>query len=288
MAAIQRIDTHQHLFYPDRFAYDWAAGFPAFKDKAFTAEDYRTAAATCPLAGAIFMEVDVREGQGEAESAFFCGLAEDPASGIVGVVAAARPEWEDFEAQLERLAHPRLLGLRRVLHTQPDELSTGAIFRRHVASLGRRGLTFDMCFLSRQLPLAAQLADAAPDTQLILDHCGVPDITGDPAAWKASITELARRPNVACKISGIIAYGGPERANAATLRPFVEHVIASFGWDRVVWGSDWPVCDLASSYAGWVSVLDEILAGEPAEHLANLYERNARRMYFGEGTKKPA
>jgi hypothetical protein len=93
---IQRIDTHQHLFYPDRFAYDWAAGFPAFKDKAFTAEDYRTAAATCPLAGAIFMEVDVREGQGESEAAFFSGLADDPASGILGVIAAARPEWEDF------------------------------------------------------------------------------------------------------------------------------------------------------------------------------------------------
>ena len=183
--------------------------------------------------------------------------------------------------RLAALTPDRLRGIRRVLHTQSDELSTRPLFRKNVAGLGLRGLTFDMCYLAKQLPLAAQLADAAPDTQLILDHCGVPDTTGDPAAWKASITELARRPNVVCKISGIIAYGGPDRANAATLRPFVEHVIAAFGWDRVVWGSDWPVCDLASSYAGWVGVLDEILEKETPANLAKLYEGNARRVYFG-------
>lgn len=277
----RRIDTHQHLFYPDRFVYEWAAGFPTLKDRPLGVKEYQAAAAGSPLAGTIFMEVDVRADQSEAESAFFCSLAEDPSSGIIGVVAAARPEHGDFSAQLDRLAHPHLRGIRRVLHTQPDELSTRPLFRKNVAGLGRRGLTFDMCYLARQLPLAIGLADAAPDTQLILDHCGVPDITADPAPWKAVISELARRPNVVCKISGIIAYGGPERANAATLRPFVEHVIAAFGWDRVVWGSDWPVCDLASSYAGWAGVLDEILEKETPAHLAKLYEGNARRVYFG-------
>lgn len=107
----------------------------------------------------------------------------------------------------------------------------------------------------------------------------MPDIaSGDLTLWKKQLREISRRPNLACKISGIIAYASGE-ITADTLRPVVEHAIDCFGWDRIVWGSDWPVCNLTRDLGTWTQVLDEILANCSADELARLYHRNARQMY---------
>jgi predicted TIM-barrel fold metal-dependent hydrolase len=276
---MDRIDTHLHLIYPERFSYDWTAGFPALAGKDFRLEEHREASAGCGVSHAIFMEVDVPEKESVSEAAFFCGLAEDPSNFLCGVIAACRPEHENFTAQLEALAHPKLLGFRRVLHTQPDELSTTSLFRENVARIGEAGLTFDLCLLPRQLANGAALVDACPDTRFILDHCGVPDIaSGDLTFWREQLREISRRPNLHCKISGIIAYAAGE-ITAETLRPVVEHAIDCFSWDRVVWGSDWPVCNLTRDLQTWTRLLDEILAGCSAEELTRLYQHNARAVY---------
>lgn len=276
---MDRIDTHQHLIYPDHFSYDWTAGFPALAGQVFRAEEYRAAAAQSAISEAIFMEVDVPWEQAASEAAFFCSLADDPTNGISGVIAACRPESENFAADLEATAHPRLVGYRRVLHTQPDELSTTPLFRKNVSRIGKSGLTFDLCLLPRQLANGAALIDACPDTRFILDHCGVPDIaSGDLAFWREQLREISRRPNLACKISGIIAYVAGE-ITADTLRPVVEHAIDCFGWDRIVWGSDWPVCNLTRDLASWTGLLGEILADCSEDELAGLYHRNAREIY---------
>lgn len=273
------IDTHQHLIHPDRFSYDWTAGFPTLSGKPFRVEEYHAATRGCGITQSIFMEVDVPWEQAASEAAFFCALADDPVNRIAGVIAACRPEHADFAAQLEATAHPRLVGYRRVLHTQPDELSTTPLFRENVSRIGKAGLTFDLCLLPRQLANGAALIDACPDTRFILDHCGVPDIaSGDLAFWSEQLREISRRPNLACKISGIIAYAAGE-ITADTLRPVVEHAIDCFGWDRVVWGSDWPVCNLTRDLATWTRLLDEILASSSEDELARLYHRNARAIY---------
>jgi predicted TIM-barrel fold metal-dependent hydrolase len=121
--------------------------------------------------------------------------------------------------------------------------------------------------------------DKAPEVQFVLDHCGVPDVAGkqlDP--WRAYITDMAKRPNVAAKISGIIAYGGKDWT-VEDLRPFVEHVIESFGWDRVVWGSDHPVCTLTANLTRWVNATHEIIAGASEDEKSKLLSRNAERIY---------
>jgi predicted TIM-barrel fold metal-dependent hydrolase len=115
--------------------------------------------------------------------------------------------------------------------------------------------------------------------QFILDHCGVPDVAGrglDP--WRASITEIAKLPNVAAKISGIVAYAGPDWT-VDDLRPFVEHIIESFGWDRIVWGSDHPVVTLTGSLTRWVDATSEIIAGASDAEKAKLWHGNAERIY---------
>lgn len=211
------IDTHQHLLNPARFQYSWAASIPALQGT-FGVAEYHAATPNCGITGTVFMEVDVVESADEAR--YFCGLADDPASGVLGVVAAGRPEEDGFAAHLNALDHPKLAGIRRVLHTQPDKLSKSTLFRRNIRLLGERGLTFDVCVLQRQLVIACDLVRDCPGTTFILDHCGVPDIASNDApsgngflAWRGGIRTLAAEPNVFCKISGLTAYAREDQRN---------------------------------------------------------------------------
>lgn len=275
---MEKIDTHQHLLYPESFTYEWSRDLTALRQP-FRLEDYHVAAASSSVTGTLFMEVDVDAAQAEREAAFFCELAEGE-NQLEGVIASCRPENEGFAAYLDRIAHHRLKGLRRIFHVQPDALMESGIVRDNLARLPAYGLSFDLCALQRQLPLVADLVKACPETRFILDHCGVPDIAGHGYAnWLPGIQALAEMDNVACKVSGIVAYTDAATLNADALRPYVEGVIEAFGWDRVVWGSDWPVCNLTASLPTWSSLLDEILQGESADNLRKLFGSNARRIY---------
>jgi predicted TIM-barrel fold metal-dependent hydrolase len=171
-------------------------------------------------------------------------------------------------------------GFRRVLHTEPDDLSAAPGFAENVARLGRHGLTFDLCTLPRQLPVVAGLVRKCPDVQFILDHCGIPDVkSGGLDPWRDHIRQLAAMPNVACKVSGVVAYGDPEGWTVDDLRPFVDHAIACFGFDRLVWGSDWPVCTLTADLGRWVAASHALVADASADERARLFGGNAIRLY---------
>lgn len=272
---IEIIDTHLHLVYLDRFSYPWLGGVPAL-NRDFTLETYRPQAEAAGIARAIHMEVDVAEADQMRETDFVTALG----SPVVAAIASCRPESRDFPAQLEHLAaNPKVKGLRRILHTSPDALSRAPLFAENLRRLAAHRLTFDICVLARQLPLALQLARVCPDVQFVLDHCGVPNVKDralDP--WRADLAALATAPNVACKVSGVVAYADTAWT-VDDLRPFVEHVIACFGWDRVVWGSDWPVCTLTADLGRWVAATRAIVAGESADNQAKLLNRNASRIY---------
>ena len=275
------IDTHIHLLEPDRFTYPWTESFPALTGR-FDLSDYLEASAGCGITAGVFMEVDC--GEPSQEAARFCALAEEPGCLIRSVVASARPESPDFECDLDGISHPRLVGIRRVLHVQPDDLSRSALFRRHVALLGKRGLSFDLCVLERQLPVALALASACPGTTMILDHCGCPDIAGhaEPGrfeGWRREVAALAALPNVMLKFSGISAYAPAGLRDAASLRPYFDEVLGAFGPGRIVWGGDWPVVNLGDGLAAWVSTTSTLVETlSPSEQKAIL-EGNARRIY---------
>ncbi len=255
------LDTHQHLIYPGVAGYGWAAGIPALADRAFTVEDYKALTEGLGIDGTLFMETAVDDGDVKAETEYVAALARDPASGIRGLIVSARPEEDDcFAEWLDEVAGMGAVGVRRVLHVVDDAMSTSETFRANIRRIGAAGLVFDMCFLARQLPLARELADACPDTRLVLDHCGVPDIAGgglDP--WRDEIRALATRPNVTCKLSGLLAYCAPGQATYEAIEPYVAHVLDCFGPDRMVWGSDWPVVDLANGLPDWIAVTRRIL-----------------------------
>ena len=279
MTAIEILDTHQHLVLSDGFTYRWTNKIPALANRSFSYGDYIEASAGTGIASTLFMEADCDEWQAETETVL--AMVSDPKTMISGVIANARPEDEDrFDAWLDHVAGTDVVGLRRILHETTDDVSQTPVFRRNLKKLAARDLTFDINYLARQLPIAAELVNEVSDVQFILDHCGVPDIaSGETDGWRDGIKTLAGFPNVACKISGITAYCAPGTATLDTLRPFVEHCIESFGWDRVVWGSDWPVCNINSSISDWVAITKEIVKNEDAAHQQKLFLGNARRLY---------
>jgi predicted TIM-barrel fold metal-dependent hydrolase len=274
------VDTHQHLWDLEQFPYSWTGGIEKLR-RSFRLDDYVAAAADTGIAKTVFMECDVDEPHALAEARHVQTLAADHPL-IAGIVASGRPERDGFAEHLEALrALPKLRGLRRILHTQPDALSQSTLFRDNVRSLSGHGLTFDLCLLARQLPVGMELVRACPDTTFVLDHCGVPDVkTGVLSPWREYIREFATLPNVAaCKISGIVTYADPDTWTTEDLRPWFEHVIACFGWDRVVWGGDWPVCTLSSSLARWVETTRTLAAGASESERARLFHLNAERIY---------
>jgi predicted TIM-barrel fold metal-dependent hydrolase len=270
------IDTHLHLIYPDRLSYPWLADVPVL-NRPWSAEAYWAEAKPLGIEGALHMEVDVAEEDILAETEFVLGCP-----GIIGAIAACRPENPDFPAHLDTLLEKhgaRVKGLRRILHEVPDEVSQKPIFAENLKRLVPHGLSFDLCLRADQLHLGVALARAVPDLTFVLDHCGNPDINGiglDP--WRENLNAIAELPNVRGKVSGIVNHCDPDWT-AETLRPYVEHMIESFGWDRVVFGSDHPVVTKTGSLTRWVEALKEIFAAESPENQEKLFHANAQRIY---------
>ena len=274
------VDTHLHIVDQAKLRYPWLSGAPAL-NRTFSYEEYAREAKRCGISDTLHMEVDVDPADIEAETAYVSAKAREEGSLLRGAIAACRPEAPGFAAYLERQsANPFVKGLRRILHQSADDLSESTTFRDSIKRVSGTGLTFDLCVLPRQMSQAIALVDLAPDVQFILDHCGVPDIkAGDEQAWRKGISEIARRPNVIGKVSGVVAYADPDSWTVATLRPYVEHTIGSFGWDRVVWGSDWPVCTLGGGLSTWVAATQALVAGASADERARLFSGNAKRVW---------
>jgi len=278
------IDTHQHLIYPDQWPYSWTDGVPALAGQAFRFDDYLNAIKGTGIARTVFMETSPDDPHWKHEAKFVYGLASQPGSLISGAIANCRPEHDGFADYIESIRAPRLVGLRRILHVQPDELSQSPLFAQNLALLETFNLSFDLCVRARQIPLAIALVKTLPRVQFILDHCGNPDIAADngngPATqWREAIQSIARLPNIACKISGIVANCNPGTVSVDLLRPYVEHCIESFGWDRVIWGSDWPVCLTTSDLPTWAGITRKIASAEDPENQRRLFCENACRIY---------
>ncbi len=273
------IDTHQHLILRDQIAYGWTAGVPALASGDFTQADYAALTAGLGVAATVFMETGVDDADYHTEARVVARLVGQ--HGMLGQIASCRPETDaGFDAWLAEGDSLHVVGYRRILHEISDELSQTTTFRRNLAKIGAKGLPFDLCFLARQLPIARALAKVCDDQILVLDHCGVPDIAGGAYdRWAAEITALAQLPHVVCKLSGISRYCAPGKASVAVLRPWVDHVIDSFGPDRVLWGGDWPVVNLGAGLPGWIAMTRALIAHLSGADQTAIAQGTARRVY---------
>jgi predicted TIM-barrel fold metal-dependent hydrolase len=281
-APLPIVDTHVHLWDLGRFKLPWLAGAPHLNHSVL-ADDYRKASAGLNVVKAVYMEVDVEPAQQRQEAQWIIDLCRHGKTPVVAAVISGRPAADDFVAYIKPLAQePEVKGLRQVLHGPhtPRGYCLEDRFQRGIRLLGELGLSFDLCMRPGELTDGAKLIDACPGTRFIIDHCGNASVfAGDHAAWKRDMAALARRRNAVCKVSGIVASTKGRSWTPDDLAPYINHVLDSFGPDRVVFGGDWPVCTLGAPLAGWVKALRQVIAERPEAHQRKLFHDNAVRVY---------
>lgn len=282
MVDIPIVDSHLHLWDPVRFRMSWLDG-NSLLNRPYGPVDYREHTQGIDVEAMVYLQVEVAPPYGLLEAHWIAaGAREDPR--IQGIVAYAPLEYgEQARAYLDALVavSPLVKGIRRLIQGEPDpEFCSQPRFIRGVQLLSEYGLSFDICIKHHQLPGAIDLVRRCPQTSFILDHIGKPDIKNrvlDP--WREQIRELAAVPNVICKVSGMVTEADHQRWTAADLAPYLDHVLETFGEDRVAYGGDWPVVLMASRYRRWVETLDAHTAGLSPAAKRKLWADNARRFY---------
>jgi L-fuconolactonase len=275
------VDTHVHLWDPDHLNYPWLENVPLL-NKPYLLEDYDRHTGPVEIEKMVFLECDIDKSQFLHEVAWVSELAAiDPR--IQGIVAFAPLELGDgARVHLEALAqNPLVKGIRRIVQGEPDpEFSLRPDFVRGVQALPDYGLSCDICIYEKQMAATVKLVEQCPDVQFILDHIGKPQIKNHlMEPWRTDLRKLAALPNVWCKMSGLVTEADHDKWTPADLRPYIDHVMECFGFDRVIYGGDWPVAYQATEYPRWVSTLEEAVAGASEKELRALFRDNAIAFY---------
>jgi L-fuconolactonase len=281
MPAFPIVDAHVHLYDPGVIRYGWMMGRPALDRQRLMAE-LDAARGRVEIEGLVWVEVGADPGQYLQEASLVDGLARADRRIRALVAHAPLERGAAVMPDLEKLAaHDLTRGIRRLLQDEPDDafcLRPG--FVEGVRLLARFDLSFDICVYHRQLAGAVELVRRCPEVRFILDHAGKPGIrAGLVEPWRAQIAELAALPNVWCKLSGLITEADSSSWTRAQLRPYVGHIIESFGFERVLFGSDWPVAEETHRYEDWVEIVDQALAGAPEEERRKVFRDNAIAFY---------
>lgn len=241
-----KIDSHQHFWNYDAAEYPWISDELAVLRRDFTPADLKQELDDVGISGC----VAVQARQNLAEGRWLNSLAEDN-SFIKGVVGWVDLRSEDVDAQLDELnAHPRFVGVRHVVQDEPDDrFIVGEEFLKGIALLGKYELRYDILVFPRQLPATLELVKKFPDQPFVLDHIAKPPIkAGVVDPWDTQVRQLAKFPNVMCKVSGMVTEADWENWEVDHFDPYLDVVLDAFGPKRLMYGSDWPVCTLAGSY----------------------------------------
>jgi len=293
------IDTHQHLWDLGKLRLPWLKpGDPLTRN--FLMKDYLEATKGLGITRAVYMEVDVEPADQLAEAEYILDICRRGDSPTVAAVIGGRPGEESFKSYITRFkGSPYIKGIRRI--PQNDEkrqsLYRDKKFIKDIRFLGELGMRFDLCPRPGDLLDAVHLVDDCPDTQFILDHCGNADpkwylpagkeesaegIAKRKMAaeqWQRDVAALAKRKNVVCKISGIIARAPKDSWTPDTLAPIIYYCLEAFGPNRVMFASDWPVCLLVATLRQWVEALQQVVRNRSLEDRKKLFCDNAIRVY---------
>ena len=253
----RRIDAHHHLWRYTAKSYDWIDGSMLRLKRDFTPADLSDVMSSARIDGT----VAVQARQDLEETRELVSLAEKHPF-IEGVVGWAPIASRDFPGLLDDLlSYPKLKGLRHVIQAEPEDFILRDDFNRGIAEMLSTGLVYDILIYERQLTQAIRFVDAHPNQIFVFDHVAKPRIReGILVPWRAQIHELSMRNNVYCKVSGMATEAAWDSWSEADLRPYLDTVFDAFGPARLMMGSDWPVCLLATEYAQWFSLLDSYIA----------------------------
>ncbi|MDE0299951.1 MAG: amidohydrolase family protein [Candidatus Poribacteria bacterium] len=274
------VDTHVHLWHPEHLRYPWLDEVPAIR-KPHLLDDFRAACGDASVESFVFVECDVHPDERVREAEWVASLAKQEPR-IKGIVASAPLEdGEGARAVLEDLAgNPLVKGIRRLIQAESLDFCLQPGFIRGVQLLNEYGLSFDICIVDSQLANVIEFVKQCPNNQFMLDHIGKPNIKNDVfQPWAREIEMLSQFPNVFCKVSGVATSADFERWKPADLKPYINHVIGCFGFDRVAYGGDWPVSTQAIGYSQWVETLVWAVDGCSKDEMKKLFRENAMRFY---------
>ena len=276
-----RIDAHHHFWDPARYSYPWMAGNAMDPvRRAFAPDDLRGTLGEERIDGTVL--VQTLSSAQETREFLHLAAATGFVHGVVGWVDLTSPGVADeLDALLDGPAGRWLAGLRHQVHDEPDpDWLARADVRRGLAAVQARGLTYDLLIRARELPAAVDTVRNFPGLRFVLDHIAKPRIAdGRDDPWSQRLPALAAQPNVAVKLSGMVTEADWATWSVPALRPFVSKVVEWFGVQRLMFGSDWPVCLLAGSYhAVLAGLIDALPAMSPAE-LDQVLGLNAQHVY---------
>lgn len=271
-----RLDAHQHFWRYDPVRDAWITPDMEVIRRDFLPADLAPELRANAMDGCVAVQAD----QSEDETRFLLELAhtDDFIRGVVGWVDLRSPE---LDASLERFSgDPRFRGVRHIAQAEADDFLARDDVVRGVAQLADFGLTFDVLVYERQLPAAITLAESLPEQAMVLDHLGKPRIRGGALEpWATHLRELARHPNVCCKVSGMVTEADWAHWRPDDLRPYLDVAFEAFGPDRLMFGSDWPVCLVAGGYARVLEVVEMYAGALSPDERSALFGGNAARFY---------
>jgi L-fuconolactonase len=271
------IDSHHHFWRYDAVQYDWIDDSMSAIRRDFLPEDLRQATAAAGVDGV----VSVQARQSLEETRWLLDLANQHGfiRGVVGWVPLASP---DVEQSLEQLAaEEKLIAVRHVVQGEPDDnFILRDDFNAGVAALLEFGLRYDILILERHLPQTIEFVDRHPNQVFVLDHIAKPKIaSGEIGPWRRHIAKLAKRENVYCKLSGMVTEAEPRNWTSEQLRPYFDAVLEAFGPDRLMFGSDWPVCLVGVEYPHWVDIVRDWTRGLSSSERHRIFGVTALEAY---------
>lgn len=276
------VDAHVHLYDPGAVTFPWMKSVPKL-DRAHLPADYWRLTAGVEVEALVFVEVDAAPDQHLREATWVQArsAAEPRLRGMVASIPLEKGEAarEDLDAYAQM---PLARGVRRLIERHANEpgWSLSDAFVAGMRLLPEYGFTFDLCLYHQQLPEVTELCRRCPEVSFVIDHIAKPGIrAGLTEPWRQQMREIARLPNVACKISGVVTEADQTHWQAEDVSPYIEHAIDCFGFDRVMFGGDWPVSELATSYRRWVAVVDMVMAGAADADRRKFYRDNAIVFY---------
>ena len=275
------VDAHVHLTDVKNLGYGWTASAPVLNRSVLPADLFK-AAAPVAIEKFVFVEVDVDMPQHVAEAEWIDGLTKAEPR-LAGMVAALPLEQgKAVEAELEKIAGLKTArGIRRLIQNQADpDFCIQPKFIEGLKLLPRHDLVFDICVFHHHMPNVLKMVRQCPEVRFVLDHIGKPGIkAGISDPWRQHMKELATLPNVTCKISGVSTEADHKNWTRDQLKPYIAHAIDAFGFDRVMYGGDWHVLELAGTYPQWVEVVDWVIASASSDEKRKLYRDTATRVY---------
>lgn len=281
MLNIPIVDAHLHFWDVNKLNYSWLNEFPIL-NQSYKLNELNQAIGSLNVSTLIFVEATCEANQALDEVAYITELAkQDPRLKAI-VAFAPLEQGKSVRSHLDKLKkNPLVKGVRRLIQSESDlNFCLQPKFIEGVKLLPDYDFSFDICIHEKQLPAVIRLVEACPQTNFILDHMAKPNIAAKEfSPWQDNLTQLTTFPNVACKISGLLTEASHQTWQINDLTPYISHAINVFGFKRIMFGSDWPVMNLAGSYQRWIQALWDILRGTPSHQLQQFFSDNARAYY---------